>query len=70
MPEEISDSLVQSFVTHEKTLHRLRDDRMLAFFWIPVLIVVAFWTLYTSFGSIQPFLLAVADAVVPFARVR
>ncbi|KAL8290396.1 hypothetical protein RQP46_002654 [Phenoliferia psychrophenolica] len=70
VPEEISDSLVQSFVTHEKTLHRLRDDRMLAFFWIPVLIVVAFWTLYTSFGSIQPFLLAVADTVIPFARVR
>ncbi|KAK4703523.1 hypothetical protein P7C70_g2691, partial [Phenoliferia sp. Uapishka_3] len=27
-PEDISDSMVQSYVTHEKKLHRLRDDRM------------------------------------------
>ena len=64
VPEEISDSLVQSFVSHEKKMHRLRDDRMLAFFWLPVLIVVSICTLYSSFGSIKPFV----DAILPFAR--
>ncbi|KAM0754724.1 hypothetical protein T439DRAFT_321759 [Meredithblackwellia eburnea MCA 4105] len=55
----------------EQKPHRLRDDMMLAFFWLPILIIVSVCAIYNYETAIQPLLYALADAVQPLlASIR
>ena len=63
--EEISDSVLQSYLHHERTIRNLKDDRMLFFFWIPVLLVVLGFAVWNGWAAVEG---AVVDGLLP-ARV-
>lgn len=50
--DEISDSVLQSYLHHERKIRKLKDDRMLFFFWIPVLLVVLGVALWKGWGVV------------------
>ncbi|KAG8721474.1 SPT3 Dosage dependent suppressor of Ty-induced promoter mutations-like protein [Ceratobasidium sp. 395] len=47
-PTQVTDREVRAYTYHDQKMRKLKKDRMLVLFWLPVLLIVFAWGLYQS----------------------
>ncbi|KAG9122522.1 SPT3 Dosage dependent suppressor of Ty-induced promoter mutations-like protein [Ceratobasidium sp. 392] len=47
-PTEVTDREVRAYTYHSQKMRKLKKDRMLVLFWLPILLIVIAWGLYQS----------------------
>ncbi|EUC58562.1 ankyrin-like protein [Rhizoctonia solani AG-3 Rhs1AP] len=47
-PTEVTDREIRAYTHHSQKMRKLKKDRMLVLFWLPILLIVIAWGLYQS----------------------
>ncbi|KAJ1300298.1 hypothetical protein OPQ81_005121 [Rhizoctonia solani] len=47
-PTEVTDREIRAYTHHDQKMRKLKKDRMLVLFWLPILLIVIAWGLYQS----------------------